>query len=172
MGSQYNLQKLLASDIRIQIPADIVTDILSQPPFVDIQGVINLRDISQAKHSTVRSGFAYRSGTLAEISTEGRDVLLRQLGITIVFDLRHPSERMKSPSPILDGIETVWVPCAGTPGPIDLKDFAHGDNGVSGFVNMYLNIIRLSAPIFKKVFEHIRDAPQRPFLFHCSGKSV
>lgn len=150
MGSRYNLQGLLASDIRIQIPADIVTGILSQPPFVDIQGVINLRDISQAKHSMVRSGFAYRSGTLAGISTEGRDVLLRQLGITTVFDLRHPSERMKSPSPILNGIETVWAPCAGTPGPLDLKDFAHGEDCIRGFLNMYLNIIKLSAPIFKK----------------------
>lgn len=67
-----------------------------------------------------------------------------------MFDLRHPSERMESPRPILDGIETVWAPCDGTPGPIDPKDFAHGDDGIRGFLNIYLNIIKLSAAIFKK----------------------
>ena len=171
---EFNLQKLLATDIRIQLPDDIVTNIISKPPFVVIPGVINIRDISShtsnTSPSTVRPGFIYRSGVLADISIEGRATMLRRLGVTTIFDLRHPGERMKSPSPIIDGVETVWVPYTQTPAPVDPRDFAHGDQGVSGFVKMYLNIMEVFSPIYQKVFEHIRDAPQRPFLFHCSGK--
>ena len=136
----FNLQKLLATDIRIQLPDDVVTNIISKPPFVVIPGVINVRDISSdtgnASQSTVRPGFIYRSGALADISIEGRATMLRRLGITTIFDLRHPAERMKSPSPTIDGVETVWAPYTQTPAPVDPRDFAHRDQGVSGFVNM------------------------------------
>lgn len=175
MEPEYNLQKLLATDIRVQIPENIVTDILSRPPFVDIPGVINFRDISShpngsPQQHTVRPGYAYRSGALTEASDYGKTALLEQLGVATIFDLRHSGERIRAPNPILDGIETVWAPYTCTPIPVDPKDFANGDEGVSGFVKMYMDILDISVPIFQKVFEHIRDAPQKPFLFHCSGE--
>jgi len=174
MEPQYNLQKLLATDIRTQIPNEIVDSIMSRPPFVAIPGVVNARDISGyasgSSQLSVRPGFAYRSGALGNIPPEGRVFLLRQLGITVIFDLRHQGERMQSPSPDIEGIRTVWAPYTCTPVPVDPRDFAHGDDGASGYAKMYLDIMKVSAPIFQMVFQHIRDAPQKPFLFHCSGK--
>lgn len=172
---EYNLQKLLATDIRVQIPENIVTDILSRPPFVAIPGVINSRDISNrpdgySQQHTMRPGYAYRSGALTEASDDGKAALLEQLGVATIFDLRHSGERIRAPNPTLDGIETVWAPYTWTPVPVDPKDFANGDGGVSGFVKMYMDILDVSVPIYQKVFEHIRDGPQKPFLFHCSGK--
>lgn len=174
MEQSYNLQKLLATDIRTQIPNEVVDSIMSRPPFVAIPGVINARDISNhASGSTqppVRPEFAYRSGALANISPEGKAFLLRRLGISVIFDLRHPGERTQAPSPKIEGVEIVWAPYTSTPIPVDLRDFAHGDEGASGYAKMYLNIMNVSAPIFQRVFQHIRDAPQKPFLFHCSGR--
>lgn len=174
MEPQYNIPKLVATDIRTQIPGEIVDSIMSRPPFVAIPGVVNARDISGyasgSSQSPVRSGFAYRSGALGKVSPEGRVFLLRQLGITVIFDLRHQGERMQSPSPDIEGIQTIWAPYTYTPVPVDPRDFAHGDEGASGYAKLYLEIMKVSGPIFQKVFEHIRDAPQQPFLFHCSGK--
>ena len=174
MEPQYNMQKLLATDIRTQIPNEIVDTITSRPPFVAIPGVVNARDISGyasgSSQPSIRPGFAYRSGSLSKVSPEGRVFLLRKFGISVIFDLRHQGERMQSPSPVIEGIQTVWAPYTCTPAPVDPRDFAHGDEGASGYAKMYLDIMKVSAPIFQLVFQHIRDAPKRPFLFHCSGK--
>lgn len=174
MEPQYNIPKLVATDIRTQIPNDIVDNVMSRPPFVAIPGVVNARDISEhasgSSQSPVRPGFAYRSGALEKVSPEGRVFLIRQLGISVIFDLRHQGERMQSPSPDIEGVQTVWAPYTCTPVPVDPKDFAHEDEGASGYAKMYLEIMKVSAPIFQKVFEHIRDTPREPFLFHCSGK--
>jgi hypothetical protein len=167
----YNLDELLRTDIRTQIPDSVVAQIISSPPFVDVPGALNIRDVSNVTTSPdVRRGFVYRSGTLIRISDEGKTKLARDLGVTKVFDLRNPSEREKAPSPVIEGIETVWLPYAATIAPVDAKDFERGDDGISGYLKMYLNILEICTPIFRAVFSHIKDVPEKPFLFHCSGK--
>ncbi|KAB8240005.1 protein-tyrosine phosphatase-like protein [Aspergillus flavus] len=161
----YNPQEHLTTDIRTEIPAETVTTITSQAPFVTIPGLFNIRDLSSGN---LRPGYAYRSGVLANISDEGK-TSLRNLGISTIFDLRRPDERTKSPSPVIEGVETVWEPYIREPGPINPLDFKEEDQGVSGFLSMFMCIMEISTPIFRKVFLHIRDCPQRPFLFHCSA---
>ncbi|KAE8390575.1 protein-tyrosine phosphatase-like protein [Aspergillus alliaceus] len=161
----YNLQEILSSDIRTEIPAETVTTITSQPPFVSIPGLFNVRDIS---NGDLRPGYVYRSGVISKISDEGK-VTLRNLGVTTVFDLRRPDERTKSPSPVIEGIEIVWAPYTQEPGPTDPLDFKQEDQGVTGFLKMYMCILEISTPIYRKVFLHIRDCPQKPFLFHCTA---
>lgn len=73
---------------------------------------------------------------------------------------------------MIEGIETVWVPSASKPAPVNLKNFAGADEGVSGFVKMYLGILEYQMESFRGVFDHIRDFPERPFLFHCLGGFV
>ena len=163
----YDLQELLDTDVRTELPAQAVTSVTSRPPFVTVPGVYNVRDLGSA---AVRPGFAYRSAVLTGIWEEGM-VILRDLGITTIFDLRNPTERVKQPSPVVERVETVWEPYAVDPLPTNPSDFAGDDDGVAGFVGMYTHILEILAPTFKKVFEHIRDKPQQPFLFHCSGES-
>lgn len=161
----YDLQELLDTDVRTELPAQAVTSVTSQPPFVTVPGVYNVRDLGSA---AVRPGFAYRSAVVTGIWEEGM-VILRDLGIRTIFDLRNPKERAKQPSPVVEGVETIWEPYAMDPLPTNPSDFAGDDDGVAGFVGMYSHILEILTPTFKKVFEHIRDKPQQPFLFHCSG---
>ncbi len=34
---------------------------------------------------------------------------------------------------------------------------------------MYLDVLKVYKPNFKRVLEHVRDQPSEPFLFHCTG---
>lgn len=170
MDPEYNLQELLTTDIRIQIPEDVVTKATAVPPWQTVPGAFNVRDISAT--STLRPGFIYRSGVLRWITEEGKAVLRDSLGIRTIYDLRKPTERESLPSPVIDGVETVWLGYGSEPAPVDLKLFADGDDGARGYARMYLDLLNVLQPTYRRVFEHIRDSPEKPFLFHCMGEFV
>lgn len=163
------IREALNTDIRNPIPEPIVSKIMSLPPFITVAGVTNFRDLSH--NDKVRKGFVYRSGNLADITPDGKAVLANDLGIKTVFDLRNHGEREKVPSPEIEGIETIWTPYGTRPASLSLRNFAGEDMGAAGFVTMYTGIVEASAPAFTRVFSHIRDRPNDPFIFHCSGKS-
>lgn len=165
----YDLSALLATDIREVLPEEYVADIINRPPFVSVPGTFNVRDLG-APGRSLRSQYIYRSGTLSNLTDEGKTVLVQKLGIRKIFDLRNPSERAKSPSPEIPGAEVIWVPYSADPGEINLADFAKGPDDFTGFLNMYRNILDISGPIYRKVFEHARDCPREPLLFHCTGE--
>ncbi|KAJ5595000.1 uncharacterized protein N7459_001208 [Penicillium hispanicum] len=162
-----NVLEVLNTDIRTPIPATTVSKIISLPPFVTVPGVSNIRDLSHGPN--LRRGYVYRSGNLSDITEEGKAVLVEDLGITTMFDLRNESERNRAPSPEIDGIETLWMPYGARPASLDLRDFAGDDQGTAGFVKMYTGILEATAPAFMQVFSHIRDKPDDPFLFNCSA---
>ena len=173
MEPNYDLQELLKTDIRTQIPEAIVSKITSSPPWVIVPGAFNVRAIGQSPSTpNVRPGFIYRSGVLSKITEEGKSVLTDSLRIATIYDLRKPEEREKSPSPDIKGVETVWLPYGTEPAPVDLKLFGCGDNGASGYAKMYLEIAEILVPTYRRVFEHIRDFPEKPLLFHCTGKFI
>lgn len=167
----YDISELMRTDLREQLPPLVVADVLSSPPFVIIPGAINIRDISSTGTApNIRKGFAYRSGFLTQITGLGMRKLVEDVGVKTIFDLRNPSEREKTPSPGIPGAETVWLDYAATPQKVDLDAFAKDDGGVSAFVDMYNEILKVLLPKFKAVFTHIRDQLKKPFLFHCSGE--
>ena len=171
MEPDYDLQELLKTDIRTKIPEAVVSKITSSPPWVTVPGAFNVRDIGHSPSTpNVRSGFIYRSGVLAGIKDEGKSVLRDSMHITTIYDLRKPQEREKSPSPDIEGVETVWLPYGTEPAPVDLKLFGCGDSGASGYAKMYLDIADVLVPTYRRVFEHIRDFPEKPFMFHCMGE--
>lgn len=161
--------EVLNTDIRTPIPPAIVSQIISLPPFVVVPGVSNFRDLSHGPG--LRRGFAYRSGNLSDITDEGKAILVEDLGITTVFDLRNQNEIEQAPSPEIHGIETVWLPCGAKSASLSLRDFAGIDQSIIGFVRMYTGILESSAPAFARVFGHIRDYPNSSFVFNCTGKS-
>ncbi|KAF9888572.1 hypothetical protein FE257_008504 [Aspergillus nanangensis] len=163
---------LLQTDIRTELPLDVVTPIITQPPFVSVPGIFNVRDISNnsAFPAVVHSGIAYRSGVPpTDLSAEAQKALVESLGITTIFDLRRPFERTKAPSPVIQGIENVWMPYAFEAPPPDYTDFGGSDGGIASFTKLYRSYLDTHVPIYRKVFLHIRDRPRDPFLFHCSA---
>ncbi|KFY33500.1 hypothetical protein V494_07561 [Pseudogymnoascus sp. VKM F-4513 (FW-928)] len=166
----YNISQLVRTDLREKLPPAVVAEILTSPPFVTISGAINVRDISSTgTASNIRKGFVYRSGALTRITGLGMSRLVEDIGVKTIFDLRNPSEREKAPSPKLPGAETVWLEYGTTPEKVDPNAFAKDDGGISAFLDMYDDILKVLQPTFKAVFTHIRDEPNKPFLFHCTA---
>jgi hypothetical protein len=108
-----------------------VADVLSRPPFVQIPGVCNVRDLGSYPTASpdvvTKAGYAYRSAELSSITEEGEYLSLFgiyklnpiqgarkmiSLGILTVFDLRSDPEMMKysSPIPTIEGVEIIPTP--------------------------------------------------------------
>lgn len=92
---------------------------LSSPPFVVIDGVINVRDLGGYATSNpdlvVKSTCIFRSGELSYITDRGREQL-RALGISKIFDMRSDGEiaNYKTKAPIIEGVEFTRVPVSQT----------------------------------------------------------
>jgi protein tyrosine/serine phosphatase len=165
-----NLHEVLNTHIETPIPETTVSKIISLPPFITVPGVSNFRDLSHDEK--LRAGYVYRSGNLSDITEEGKAILTKQLGITTIFDLRNEGERLRAPSPVIEGLDTIWMPYGARPASLDLRDFAGEDTSATGFVKMYTGILDAATPAFSQVFSHIRDQPDDPFIFHCSGQCL
>ncbi|KAJ5168627.1 uncharacterized protein N7482_004221 [Penicillium canariense] len=162
-----DLRDVLNTDLRTPIPASTISKLISLPPFITIPGVSNFPALSY--DNNIRPGYVYRSGNLSGITQEGKGIIAADLGITTVFDLRNEGERVKAPSPQIEGVDTIWMPYSTSPASLSLLDFAGEDQGVNGFVKMYTGILEASASAFAQVFSHIKDQPNDPFIFHCSA---
>jgi hypothetical protein len=180
MAVPYDLQELIATDIKTALPEAAVAEIISQAPFAIVPGFVNLRDISNATTvsssypGVVRSGLAYRAGAPAPTLDEEGVTALNALGIKKIFDLRRLDERTKKPSPVIDGVEVVWIPDAqgGKPPSLATAPPPDPEKSIESLIEMYRSYLESHAPVYKAVFEHIRDEPDKPFLFHCSGASL
>ncbi|KAG6888906.1 hypothetical protein C0992_007145 [Termitomyces sp. T32_za158] len=93
-----------------------VTEVLSRPPFVTIDGVINVRDLGLYPSDTnpgqmTRPRLLYRSAELSGISKEG-EKQLKALNISKVFDLRSDTEIRKynTPQPEINDVEVAHIP--------------------------------------------------------------
>lgn len=94
---------------------------LPSPPFVQVEGLPNLRDIGGYPVSklspihSVRRGLIYRGGAPANIDKDGLKTI-KSLGITHVYDLRSNTEIEKAEKAgragvvLLDGSERVFAP--------------------------------------------------------------
>lgn len=165
-----NVKDVLNADLTTAIPDSIRSKIISLPPFITVPGVPNFRALSH--DNKLRPGLVYRSGALTAISPEGKEIIANDLGITTIFDLRNSSERERAPSPEIPGTVTEWQPYGCHPASINLRDFAKEDYGLTGFVKMYTGILDASQPTLTQIFTHIRDEPNEPFVYHCSGEPI
>lgn len=108
MASPLDLDQVLSTPIDEPIDKDTVHSILSNTPFVTIQGTFNARDIS-SDSSIVRPGYIFRTGSIERLGEESYNTL-HNLGIKAMFDLRSLQERRDRPDPVVPGIEAVWQP--------------------------------------------------------------
>lgn len=94
-----------------------VTTIIHSPPFIIVDGLVNLRDALAGKASAgikgqiARPSYIYRSGEPAKVTDQGRAQFVA-LGIKKVFYLRSHTEikNYKAPPLEVDGVEVVNCP--------------------------------------------------------------
>ena len=84
---------------------------LSSPPFVQVEGIFNIRDFGAgypAATGRVKSLHLFRSGEPTRISPKGIEQL-KSLGIKKIFDLRADIEiaKYKTATPEIEGVEIV-----------------------------------------------------------------
>jgi protein tyrosine/serine phosphatase len=158
------------SSIRITeaIPQDILAASLATPPFVPVEGSLNLRDIGLLPNSPIKPGILFRSGSLHTIPDPSIAKLHLDLGITTIFDLRHEQERTQWSEPTIEGVQSVWLKSTTPPAPLNPASF-EAEGGIPGFVNMYRGLLKLYAPQYRIILEHLRDHPADPILWHCTA---
>ncbi|KAK8056931.1 Tyrosine-protein phosphatase [Apiospora rasikravindrae] len=168
MSNVSELRKLAETHTAQEIPKEQYGPVITNPPFVFVDGTFNTRDLGLVPGSPVRAGFIYRSGALTALTDNGKAVMLGKLGIKRVFDVRSPEEREKSPDPEIEGIENTWHRNAQPDSIPDVDKFISGV-GEEGYEGMYLEVIDVYSTTWKDILEHIRDRPSDPLMYHCTA---
>jgi hypothetical protein len=177
--SAAELLALSETDVTVRLTPEQFIPALSQAPFVNIEGTFNVRDIGKLPASAsgvsagaVRPGFVFRSGMLARLTDRGKATLADELGVRRVFDLRSQSEHAQAPDPTpAESVTMVWQETAEATPHVSLEPYAEGF-GEAGFAQTYLDVLQAYRPTVQKLLEHVRDRPEQPFLFHCTGMST
>lgn len=155
---------------------DELSKVLSSPPFVQVEGIINIRDFGG--HSTsagvaVKPSYLFRSGEPSHITQKGMEQF-QALGIRKVFDLRADAEiaKYRTPDVKIEGVEFVKLPIlADAFDPVAiaqmLKNFATDES--EAFLQLYTTILNHSGPAIETILRHIRDHPDQPCLIHCTA---
>ena len=154
--------------------------ILPSPPFINIEGISNFRDIGGYRISNqeakVRTNYVYRCAEPSRITSSGENKL-RDLGVTVFYDLRSVPEiqRLKTQTQIkeIPGIERVFIPVFSeedySPERIALRWRDYAANGTEGFEKAYAAILKSGGPSYRQILLHIRDRPTEPFVVHCTA---
>ena len=120
------------------------------PRWLSIPGITNVRDIggwTTPEGQRIRQGMVYRSSEMnshLELTTQGKDILLNQLGIRTDLDLRGSDEDRE---PALQGTRYINVP---------LQPYAHIAED-------------LYKPMYRQVFQVLADPAVYPVIIHCWG---
>lgn len=183
------LRALAETDVREPIPASVLLAALQTPPFVVVPGTFNTRDLgllvgpseeegkdgARGVRGVIRPGFIFRTGGLEALarSADGQAVLRDTLGIRRIFDLRSREEHARTPDPIVEGVEGVWlgdgVDGAEDNPMLNVDLFAEGE-GEKGYVHMYMDVLDKYRGAFREVLASVRDRPGEAILFHCTGE--
>lgn len=157
MLDRAELDQLSETDVATRISPSELKAALASPPFIKAP-ILNLR--------TVLPGI-YRSAALTSDADEWVSANVKR-----VYDLRWPKENAAAPDPIVAGVENVYLPPTGSMSRDDgfMKSWAEGD-GTPGWTKAFLFFMDVYKPSYTAVLEHIRDQPNIPILFHCTGKS-
>ncbi|KAF5358989.1 hypothetical protein D9758_004831 [Tetrapyrgos nigripes] len=156
-----------------------VKDVLSNPPFVTLPGVINVRDLGgypsvdfPDKH-TIPNRFL-RSAELSSITDEGKE-LLKNLGIRKVFDLRSDTEIEKyvAPLPTIEGVEVIRCPVFQkqdySPEMMAKRYQLYASGKTEAFMELYSQILDHGGGAFGTILRHIGDNPDEGCIFHCTA---
>ncbi|KAJ4485861.1 protein-tyrosine phosphatase-like protein [Lentinula aciculospora] len=150
---------------------------LPYPPFVEVEGVINMRSVGGYTTSTGRTlkpNIIYRSGDVSSITERGR-VQFSELGIHTVFDFRADSEikDYDSATPAMERVTMIRAPAgiehAFDPASIAIRLKKWETDELQAFLGTYEEILDTATEAFRTVFVHLRDHPDEPCLVHCTA---
>ncbi|EMD40582.1 hypothetical protein CERSUDRAFT_111177, partial [Gelatoporia subvermispora B] len=156
-----------------------VAERLSQPPFVSIAGVHNVRDLGSYRSATspghmTKPRLIFRSAEVSSITDEGI-AQLKALGVDKVYDMRSDTEieRYGTPCPELEGIEIVRVPVFKvedySPEMMAKRFELYASGQTEAFMELYSQILDHAGPAFGAIMRHIRDHSDEGMLFHCTA---
>lgn len=153
-----------------------------------VDGVSNFRDLggwfvpnptfktdpNPAAKYHVRPDFVFRCASTVGLTEAGANTLQR-LGCRKMFDLRSFEECEKDGIPTTLGsahIDRVHAPVFGhedySPNAIALR-LSNLITSWHTYVNVYDHMLEHGNGLFRTMFEHIRDHPTSPFVFHCTA---
>ncbi|KAL2064204.1 hypothetical protein VTL71DRAFT_4698 [Oculimacula yallundae] len=154
-----------------------------QPPFVDIPGLANFRDIGGwpiendkgIVTGTVRKGIFYRGPDTTTVTDEGVEKL-RALGVTTDFDLRSKGQIEKAGGfKDLEGIERVWCPAFPdgeySPEKAANRYVLYASDGTEGIVEAFTEILTHGAPACRTMLLHVASQPPsspKACYIHCT----
>ncbi|KAF6762201.1 protein-tyrosine phosphatase-like protein [Ephemerocybe angulata] len=149
-----------------------VDDVLSKPPFVTVPGVINVRDLGGYPSQTypgkiTKLKFLLRSAEVSGITDEGKNIL-RELGVTKVFDLRSDTEIRKynTPLPEIEGVDVIHIPVFKTadysPEMMAKRYQLYASGKTEAFIELYSQILDHGGKAFGTILRH-------GCVFHCTA---
>jgi hypothetical protein len=157
-----DLNGLIQTPIGTPLPSNILSEILTNPPFISLPQALNLRTISYPPF--LQPNLIFRSGTLSHLPSSSLLTLKNTYNITTIFD----------PPPRIEGVEIIWIPsvngAGGAPKREILREFAR-EGVVKVVVPMYRKMLETHREVFKGVFEWLREGGLGGggLLFHCTG---
>ncbi|PVH86196.1 hypothetical protein DL98DRAFT_650255 [Cadophora sp. DSE1049] len=156
---------------------------LPSPPFINVPGIHNFRDIggypiSSSSNHSVRRSAVYRCADPSKITEEGITVA-QELGITHVYDLRSNNEIERNKAAGRGGV-VQWEGCERVFAPVfedrdyspealasRFKDYASG--GPEGFTRAYSEILNGAPKSFRTILLHLAYEPEKPLIIHCTA---
>ncbi|KAL8695258.1 MAG: hypothetical protein Q9224_003430 [Gallowayella concinna] len=176
------------------MPSDMSQDEpLPVPPFVPIEGLVNVRDIGgyevpaptkDGRPCSVRRGLVYRGSEPGRITPDGR-AAFKALGIKKVYDIRTeeelPPKEMKpanppqaksflaewqSPIVEIEGVERIYLDVLGDSSvPKDREARAQAYQELKKDSTEVLD----RGAILKPIFEHLAKPHPEPIYLHCTA---
>jgi protein tyrosine/serine phosphatase len=179
-------QRSAASPFHLISPQSCSTDNPPSPPFIQVEGAPNFRDLGgypcyfhgsdhpSPHHESyiTRPLTLFRSAQLTGITPQGINTLSKDLKVRRLYDLRSEKEvnnqsQTNKPTDI-NGVERVLVPVfrdedyspeilARKYKNYTAQNEHENHRHSAGFVRAYKDILLNAGPAYKRIFEHIRD---------------
>ncbi|KAK5694649.1 hypothetical protein LTR97_009239 [Elasticomyces elasticus] len=169
-------------------------DQLPCPPFINVEGVPNFRDLGGHRCilddtkivPSLRTGYLFRCAQPAHITSTGIDTLTTTLNIHDTYDLRSSKEirlmsiRYPDLSQEISGVTRHHVPIYRDEDytPISMAEkyqqtidpTQNNEPIKAGFVRAYEDILEQAARSgsYRTILLHILERPQAPLVFHCT----
>ncbi|KAI5210734.1 hypothetical protein AUEXF2481DRAFT_31890 [Aureobasidium subglaciale EXF-2481] len=167
------------------------------PPFVNITGIANFRDIggySTTDNHSIRSKLVYRCADPSKVQPDGL-AKLKELGVKKVFDLRSIPEISKqgpewagvevekevfvtrdegSDEEVKEGdIERIWCPVFENtdygPEQVAIRFQNYAKKGSEGFVKAYADIMSNGPNAYRTILTHLASPSPSPCIIHCTA---